>query len=82
MTTNKPAINQPQKAALILEGGGLRGVYGSGVIRYLMAQNIYLPYVIGVSSGACNGSNYVSRQIEHTVPRTQNSNPQHGQTYL
>jgi len=53
MTTNKPAINQLQKAALILKGGGLRGVYSAGVIHYLMEQNIYLPYVIGVSSGAC-----------------------------
>jgi predicted patatin/cPLA2 family phospholipase len=64
MTKIGQVKNQPQKSALILEGGGLRGVYGAGVLRYLMEQDIYLPYVIGVSSGACNGSNYVSRQIE------------------
>jgi len=53
-----------EKTALILEGGGLRGVYTSGVLQYLMEKNIYFPYVIGVSMGACNGANYISRQTE------------------
>ncbi|SER19398.1 Predicted phospholipase, patatin/cPLA2 family [Gracilibacillus ureilyticus] len=48
---------------LILEGGGSRGVYTAGVLQYLMEENIYFPYVIGVSSGACNGSSYLSRQL-------------------
>jgi predicted patatin/cPLA2 family phospholipase len=52
------------KAALILEGGGMRGVYTAGVLRYFMDRNLYLPYVIGVSMGACNGANYVARQPE------------------
>jgi len=51
-------------AALILEGGGLRGNYTAGVLRYFMDQGLYFPYVIGVSMGACNGSNYVARQPE------------------
>ena len=50
--------------ALILEGGGLRGNYTAGVLRLLMDRGYYFPYVIGVSIGACNGSNYVSRQAE------------------
>ncbi len=29
-----------------------------------MEQNIYLPYTIGVSAGACNGSSYIARQID------------------
>ncbi|MFD1850650.1 patatin-like phospholipase family protein [Oceanobacillus bengalensis] len=49
---------------LVLEGGGSRGIYTAGVLRYLMEQGIYLPYVIGVSAGACNGSSYVSRQMD------------------
>ena len=49
---------------LVLEGGGLRGVYTAGVLRFFMEKNIYLPYVIGVSIGACNAANYVSRQPE------------------
>ncbi len=50
--------------ALILEGGGLRGNYTAGVLRCLMDREFYFSYVIGVSIGACNGSNYVSRQPE------------------
>jgi predicted patatin/cPLA2 family phospholipase len=53
-----------EKAALILEGGGMRGVYTAGVLRYFMDRDFYLPYVIGVSMGACNGANYVARQPE------------------
>lgn len=53
-----------KNTGLVLEGGGSRGIYTAGVIHYLMEQNIYLPYVIGVSAGACNGSSYVARQIE------------------
>ena len=50
--------------ALILEGGGLRGNYTAGVLRFFMDKGLYFPYVIGVSIGACNGSNYVARQPE------------------
>ncbi|HOO90735.1 MAG TPA: patatin-like phospholipase family protein, partial [Syntrophales bacterium] len=52
------------ESALILEGGGLRGIYTSGVLRYFMDQGVFLSYVIGVSMGACNAANYVSRQPE------------------
>ncbi len=51
-------------SALILEGGGFRGVYTSGVLRFFMDKGLYMPYVIGVSMGACNAANYVSRQPE------------------
>ena len=67
MTQPATALNQHpnpyfHQGALILEGGGLRGVYTSGVLHFLMDQNLYLDYVIGVSMGACNAANYVSRQ--------------------
>jgi predicted patatin/cPLA2 family phospholipase len=52
------------QSALILEGGGLRGVYTAGALRFFMDQDLYFPYVIGVSMGACNGANYVARQPE------------------
>lgn len=51
-----------QKIGLVLEGGGMRGVYTSGVHEYLLEKNIYYPYVIGVSAGASNSCNYVARQ--------------------
>ncbi|GAE91110.1 patatin-like phospholipase [Gracilibacillus boraciitolerans JCM 21714] len=49
---------------LVLEGGGSRGVYTAGVLRYLMENDTFFPYVIGVSAGACNGSSYISKQID------------------
>ena len=51
-----------KRAGMILEGGGTRGVFTAGVLDYFMEQKLYLPYVIGVSAGACNAVNYVSRQ--------------------
>lgn len=49
-------------SGLILEGGGMRGVYTAGVLEYFMENDLYFPYVIGVSAGACQGSSYVARQ--------------------
>ncbi|WP_411954218.1 patatin family protein [Alkalibacillus sp. S2W] len=53
-----------KQTGLVLEGGGSRGVYSAGVLRYMMEQDWYLPYTIGVSAGACNGSSYVARQLD------------------
>ena len=49
-------------AGLVLEGGGMRGIYTAGVLEYFMEKNLYFPYVIGVSAGACFGASYLSRQ--------------------
>ncbi|MFC0216665.1 patatin family protein [Paenibacillus chartarius] len=48
---------------LVLEGGGMRGVYTAGALDYLMERQLYYPYVIGVSAGACNAASYISKQI-------------------
>jgi len=47
---------------LVLEGGGMRGVFTSGVLDAFMKFNIYFKYVVAVSAGACNGLSYMSRQ--------------------
>ncbi len=47
---------------LILEGGGMRGIYTAGVLEYFMEKERYFSYVIGVSAGACNAASYISRQ--------------------
>ena len=47
---------------LVLEGGGMRGVFTAGALDFLMDKKIYFPYTIGVSAGACNGLSYASRQ--------------------
>jgi predicted patatin/cPLA2 family phospholipase len=50
------------KSGLILEGGGMRGVFTCGVLDCLMDRGIRFPYTIGVSAGACNGLSYMSGQ--------------------
>ncbi|MDO4598897.1 MAG: patatin family protein [[Ruminococcus] gnavus] len=55
-----------EKATLVLEGGATRGVFTSGVLDYLMEQDFYTSHVIGVSAGACNAVDYVSRQPGRT----------------
>lgn len=47
---------------LVLEGGGMRGVFTSGVLDAFMKHECYFPYVVAVSAGACNGVSYMSRQ--------------------
>lgn len=48
--------------ALILEGGGLRGVFTCGVLDFFMDNGIRFPFTVGVSAGACNGLSYMSGQ--------------------
>lgn len=55
-------IFSQQETSLVLEGGGMRGVFTSGVLDYLLDNDLHLPYTIGVSAGACNGLSYISHQ--------------------
>ena len=47
---------------LVLEGGGMRGVFTCGVLDWLLDHHIDFPYTVAVSAGACNGLSYMSRQ--------------------
>ena len=49
--------------SMVLEGGAIKGVFTSGALDYLMEQDFYTKYVVGVSAGACNAVDYVSKQI-------------------
>ena len=51
-----------KNTGLVLEGGGMRGVFTSGVLDAFMKHNVWFPYVVAVSAGACNGMSYISRQ--------------------
>lgn len=51
-----------EKVGLVLEGGGMRGLYTSGVLDWFHDKQIKMDYIIGVSAGACNGVSYVSEQ--------------------
>jgi len=54
-TANEAA---PSHAALVLSGGGARGAYQVGVLRYIAARRPFarFPIVTGVSAGAINAS--------------------------
>lgn len=51
-----------ERSGLVLEGGGMRGVFTCGVLDNLMDRGVRFPYTIGVSAGACNGLSYMSGQ--------------------
>lgn len=51
-----------EDTALVLEGGGLRGVFTCGVLDCFMDHGIRFPFAVGVSAGACNGLSYMSGQ--------------------
>lgn len=51
-----------RNTGLVLEGGGMRGVFTSGVLDGFMKHNLYFRYVVAVSAGACNGLSYMSHQ--------------------
>lgn len=50
------------KVGLIVEGGGMRGIYGCGVLDAFLENDIRFPYGIGVSAGAANLASFVAEQ--------------------
>ena len=50
------------KLGLVLEGGGMRGLYTAGVLDFFLDHDIYADGVIGVSAGACHAASYISHQ--------------------
>lgn len=55
-STQRPA------AALILEGGGMRGVFTAGVLDVWMERGLWLGPIYGVSAGAIHACSYIARQ--------------------
>ncbi|CAM5781691.1 MULTISPECIES: patatin-like phospholipase family protein [Brevibacillus] len=47
---------------LVLQGGGMRGIYTSGVLDCFLEHELIAPYIIAVSAGACNALAYVARE--------------------
>ena len=58
------------EAGLVVEGGGMKGVYTAGVLDYFMEKNLYFDDCYGVSAGACHISSYVSKQIGRSMKVT------------
>ncbi len=59
----KLEVTEMYSCGLVLEGGGSRGVYTSGVLDVFMENGIEFPYVIGVSAGSCNGASFLGKCI-------------------
>ncbi len=55
-------MSSANKKGLVLEGGGLRGIYTAGVLDVFLENDINVDGVIGVSAGAIHGASFVSRQ--------------------
>lgn len=51
------------KKGLVLEGGGMRGLFSAGVMDVMMEHGIRFDGIVGVSAGASFGCNYKSHQI-------------------
>lgn len=51
------------KTGLIMEGGGMRGMFTAGVTDVMMETGIAFDGAVGVSAGAAFGCNYKSKQI-------------------
>lgn len=51
-----------KRTGLVLEGGGMRGIYTAGVLDVFMEHDVTFDGVIGVSAGAVHGCSYVAKQ--------------------
>lgn len=52
----------PGSRGLVLEGGGVRGIYSAGILDVMMEHGVDVDGVAGVSAGAIHGSSFVSKQ--------------------
>lgn len=50
------------KGGLVLEGGGMRGVYTAGVLDFFIDKDIFFENIYGVSAGICHACSYLSKQ--------------------
>ncbi|HPD56746.1 MAG TPA: patatin family protein [Smithellaceae bacterium] len=55
--------NEPGKTALVVEGGGMRGIYAAGILHAFGREN-FDPFdlYIGVSAGACHLASHLAGQ--------------------
>lgn len=61
-------LNQEKdKIGLVLEGGGMRGMYTAGVLDVFLQEGIWPDGIIGVSAGAIHGCSYLSEQLGRSV---------------
>ena len=61
------AIPSERKRALVLSGGGGRGAYHVGVLRFLEEHEWFPDIVVGTSIGAVNGAAIASGHNAHSL---------------
>lgn len=54
--------------AIIDVGGGLRGIYGAGVLDYCIDHHLDFDECIGVSAGSANMASYIAKQKGRNYP--------------
>ena len=55
-------VNLMYQAGLVLEGGGMKGVYSSGVLDFFLDKGLEFSSCYGVSAGACSLCSFLSKQ--------------------
>lgn len=67
------------KYGVIDVGGGLRGIYGAGVLDRCLEEDLRFDLCIGVSAGSANMASYLQASMGGTSPFTMNT-PSAGST--
>lgn len=55
------------KTGLVLEGGGMRGIYTAGVLDVFMEHGLRFDGLVGVSAGAIHGCSFLSGQKGRSI---------------
>ncbi|HEX3008477.1 MAG TPA: patatin family protein [Bacteroidales bacterium] len=56
-----------KNTALVLEGGGFRGIFTAGILEVFLEKQLFFESVYGVSAGAAYGVSYVSQQAGRNI---------------
>ncbi len=54
------------KTGLVIQGGGMKGIYASGVTDKFLQYGLQFDYAIGVSAGGANAASYLAGQYKRT----------------
>lgn len=55
------------QAGLVLEGGGMKGAYTTGVLDFFLEKGVEFSRVYGVSAGAIHMMSYISKQKKRSI---------------
>ena len=64
---NESEDRAKNKTGLVLEGGGMRGIYTAGVLDVFLDEGLEFDGVIGVSAGAVHGCSFLSGQRGRSI---------------